>query len=158
MITLVSGAIDSGKTTWLAKHFSAVPQGDGFISQKFYHEGQIQGYHAVRLSTKETLPWLIREESSQPFKNESRIGPFRANLDTLHIMEQAYETMMSQNIHPIYLDEIGEWELSGQGFDSIFRKMLTSRCDLIVVVRKELLVKVISHYELKNYEVLWSSK
>ncbi len=159
MITLVSGPIDSGKTTMLAKHFAEQGQGDGFLSEKFYQDGRVQGYVARRLSTQETLPWLVRGgDSSHPFIHEARIGPFHANLDTLKVMEKAYETMMQKRVSPIYLDEIGEWELSGQGFDSIFRKMLSSKNDLVVAVRKELLTRVIDHYELKDYCILWSSK
>ena len=74
------------------------------------------------------------------------------------MMEKAYEAMMKKGLSPIYLDEIGEWELSGQGFDSIFRKLLSSKNDLLVAVRKKLVTQVIAHYGLKDYRILWSSK
>ena len=159
MITIVSGPIDSGKTTRLAKHFAEHGRGDGFLSEKFYQDGRVQGYLARRLSTHETWPWLLRDEfASTSFPKEARIGPFHANLETLAVMEKAYAAMMEQGVSPIYLDEIGEWELSGQGFDSIFRKLLSSKGDLLVAVRKELVTQVIAHYGLKDYLILWSSK
>lgn len=159
MITLISGPIDSGKTSALAKHFAEHTHGDGFMAQKIYRGTHVYGYEAVRLSNQEILPWLIRDEFYlHEFEIESRIGPFVANMESLKTMEVAYETMLRQGIQPIYFDEIGEWELSGQGFDAIFRKMLTSRCDLIVVVREELLPRVISHYGLQDYAIIGSSK
>lgn len=159
MITIVSGPIDSGKTSLLAKHFAEQGRGDGYLSEKFYKNNQVQGYVARRLSTQATLPWLIRDDDDlKPLINEARIGPFKANLETLWAMEKAYEAMIKKGVSPMYLDEIGEWELSGQGFDAIFRKMVLSKCDLVVAVRKELLTKVIERYGLKDYCILWSSK
>lgn len=155
MITFLTGPIDSGKTSWLAKHYAKHAQGDGFLARKIYRGTKVYGYEAIRLTTKETLPWLIRDDFYfDEFGDEARVGPFHANLQTLAQIEAAYETMMTQKVQPIYLDEIGPWELSGQGFDAIFRKLLAAKGDLFVAIRKDLLNAVVDYYGLQDYIVV----
>jgi nucleoside-triphosphatase THEP1 len=155
MITFVVGAIDSGKTSYLAMLFDEQGKGDGFLARKIYRGTKVSGYEAVRLSTKQSFAWLIQDDFyHNEFKKEGRVGPFHVDLERLAWMEANYEAMLKSTVTPIYLDEIGPWELSGQGFDPVFRKCVSKSCDVYVAVREDLLAEVIRVYDVKDYCVI----
>ncbi len=155
MITFVVGTIDSGKTSYLAKLFSEQGQGDGFLARKIFRGTKVYGYEAVRLSTKQSFAWLIRDDYYRnEFEKEGRIGPFHVDLRRLALMEASYETMLDRKVTPIYLDEIGPWELSGNGFNALFRKLGAKQWDVYVAVREDLLAEVIRLYAIQDYRVI----
>ena len=155
MITFVVGTIDSGKTSYLAKLYDERGRGDGFLARKIYRGTKVYGYEVVRLSTKQSFSWMIRDEYyHNEFEKEGRVGPFHVDLHRLALMEVSYDTMLQQKVSPLYLDEIGPWELSGNGFDRLFRKLVAKKCDLYVAVREDLLSEVIRFYDVKDYRVI----
>jgi len=154
MSIIFIGKINEGKTTALQKHYEDHQVGDGFISVKKMIHDRVHSYISTRLSTKEEKVILVHEQFfSKDFSVAGKIGPYIINLLTLQSIEKSILKMISQQVEPIYLDEIGVLELKGYGYDFIFRKMINSKSQFIISVREDLVDEVISKYQLKDVEV-----
>jgi len=155
MVTIVTGKVNAGKSTFLLQHYQKHGKGDGFISKKILKDEKTFGFASIRLSTKEEKPWMIHDDFyHNEFVHSGRIGPYRVNLDHLKEIENAIGTMIARGVHPIYLDEIGRLELSGKGYDAILRKLFASHLDIIIAVREDLTPLVIEHYRLADCSII----
>ena len=63
MIKIVTGKINQLKTTRLIKHYQENLLGDGYASIKYMNQQKVDHYELFRLSTKESIPFIIREEN-----------------------------------------------------------------------------------------------
>ncbi len=155
MITIVTGKINEGKTTALKALYQEQKQGDGFVSIKKMDGNKVHSFTATRLATEEHKLLLLHENYfSESFVIAGKVGPYLINLFTLSWIEKTIEQLIENRIEPIYLDEIGAFELRGYGYDRIFRLMIESNLDLIISTRIDSLEQVVEHYELKNVKVI----
>ncbi len=155
MITIVTGKINEGKTTTLNALYQEHKKGDGFISIKKMDGSKVHSFTVTRLSTQEQKLLLLHENYfSESYVIAGKVGPYLINLFTLSWIEKTIEHLIKERIEPIYLDEIGAFELRGYGYDRIFRLMIESNLDLIISTRIDSIEQVISHYELKNVKVI----
>lgn len=159
MITIVTGKINEGKTTALKLLFHEHKKGDGFLAVKKMDGTNVHSFLATRLSTKEQKVLMLHKNYySESFIGAGKIGPYIVNLFTLNWVEKSIEKMIEQKIQPIYLDEIGTFEVLGYGYDRIFRKLIESKLDLIITVRSDFVEQVKQHYNLKDVEVVHVSR
>ena len=158
MIKIVTGKINSKKTTRMMDLYLQDHQGDGFISLKTMSEQKVYGYHALKLSSREKRLLMVHKDFylSEFFCIE-KIGPYLIHPSVKQWVEQEIGKMIQKKVQPIYLDEIGALELSGMGFDDIFKKMVLSGLDLIIVVREDMIDQVVNHYQLKDVTIIKSS-
>lgn len=155
MITIVTGDINSRKTTKLLSHYGETKRGDGFVSVKVLSDNRVQGYQAMLLSTQETRDLLVHEAFyAGQFEKRGNIGPFVINSQTLDWVEAGIIKMIETRTEPIYLDEIGQLELNKMGFDAILRRMIASKLDLVLVVRTDFLDQVIKAYHLEKAKII----
>ncbi|MBU1093714.1 MAG: hypothetical protein KKH01_04550 [Firmicutes bacterium] len=155
MITIVTGKINEGKTTKLKALYHEHKIGDGFASIKKMDGSNVHSFTAIRLATQEQKLLLLHENYfSESFIIAGKVGPYFINLFTLSWVEKSIERIIEEKIEPIYLDEIGVFELRGYGYDQIFRKMIDSKLDLVITTRIDHLDEVIKHYELKDVKVI----
>jgi len=155
MITIVTGKINEGKTTALRALYHENKKGDGFISIKKMDGNKVHSFTATRLSSFEQKLLLLHENYfSESFVIAGKVGPYFINLFTLSWIEKTIEQLIKERVEPIYLDEIGAFELRGYGYDRIFRLMIESNLDLVISTRVDSLEQVIKHYELKNIKVI----
>lgn len=155
MMILITGKQDSGKTTRLLTHYQNHLQGDGFALLKQMRGHDVLGFAAMRLTSGETHPFLTHQKEGIAIEHAMKIGPYLVDEDMYQKMIETFEAMIDQRIQPIYIDEIGRWELSGQGFDSIIKKSLQASLDLVCTVRDEFIDQVIKRYHIEgNYTTL----
>lgn len=155
MITIVTGKINEGKTTALNALYQEHKKGDGFISIKKMDGSNVHSFTAKRLSTQEQKILLLHENYfSDSYVIAGKVGPYFINLSTLGWIEKTVEHLIKERVEPIYLDEIGAFELRGYGYDRIFRLMIEANLDLIITTRVDNIEQVISHYDLKNVKVI----
>ena len=155
MIHIVTGKMNSGKSTTLGSIYQEKEKGDGFISVKRMHYDKVHGYEIMRLSNKEFHPLVIREEFSHTnMKIACQIGPYLFLEDTLKYIESTIQEMIEKKISPIYLDEIGQLELYDQCFDQIFQKMVQSGLEIYITVREDLVSQVIEKYQIKESDII----
>jgi nucleoside-triphosphatase THEP1 len=155
MVKIVTGKINDFKTTKALHLYLKDKQGDGFLSVKHMKDHLVISYDALRLSTQEKRKWIINQKNStETFFKMMSYGPYLFNLDTKEWIEKSILEMILYDVSPIYLDEIGQLELNGFGYDQILKKLLINKRDLILVIREDLIEKVIRHYEIKAYEII----
>lgn len=148
MVYIISGPIDSGKSTRMAAFYQNCHrcQADGLISRKIYMGSTFIGYELIRLSNGETrlLALLARHYLGQ-FEERFNYGHYVFSRSAFAFGEQALEEMLEDgNIKYIFLDEIGPIELEGRGFWRVFQRLLKSDKHLFIVVRSECLIPVLS--------------
>lgn len=155
MIHIVTGKINSGKSAKLGSIYNELQKGDGFISVKRMHYDKVHGYETMRLTSKAFHPLVIREEfSHQHIDIACQIGPYLFLADTLKHVEQEIEEMISNQVSPIFLDEIGQLELYDKCFNNIFYKMIESKLEIYITVREDLVDQIIQKYQINKVDII----
>ena len=155
MITIVTGNINDNKTTKMIELFKSSKKGDGFVSLKTMIEHKVHSYDAMKLQTGEKKQLAMHRDFFQnEFEVGAMIGPYLFNQKTIKWIEKELDIMIENRVEPLYFDEIGMLELGGSGFHFIFKKMIESNLDLMVVIRRDLIDKIIQVYHLKNIEII----
>ena len=158
MIKIITGKINSGKTTKMIEAYEENHVGDGFVSLKFMHQDKVDHYEVMKLSTKEKKVLMIHHDS--PLFVEPKdivIGPYHLQDDAILWVEQEMSKMIKRGVTPLYLDELGLLELENHGFHQTVCEMISSKLDLIFVVRSYLLEEIIKKYKCDQAEIIETS-
>jgi nucleoside-triphosphatase THEP1 len=153
-INVISGKINSGKTTKLLQMYANINLGDGFILKKSYLKGQHVGQQVVRLSTGESKAFSYREGFVPP--NMDLAYTYKSYSFTktgLYFAEEIVRELIEKNIEPIFMDEIGPLELQETGFYKIFLLILETEKEIFLATRDSCLEQVIQKFQLQNYNV-----
>ncbi|MFA5006763.1 MAG: nucleoside-triphosphatase [Candidatus Izemoplasmatales bacterium] len=155
MVTIVTGGIDSCKTTKLTSLFAESGKGDGFAMIKRLAGRHVRGYDARRLSTGVEIP-LVHRRGFEPegLAVACEIGPYLFARESYDRVVRELTEMVAARTSPIYFDEIGELELSGSGFDDAIAALAASGLDLVLVVRDEFVERAIARYGFRNATVV----
>lgn len=155
MIIIITGKMNHQKTTTIKEFYNKNQKGDGFVLVKKVIDNQVHSYEATQCSTNEKRI-LLRHEYFYKNKNthQQTIGPYIVDESVLTWISEMIQQMIKNNVQPIYLDEIGNWELKGQGFNDILVKLIESNLDLVITVRDSLLSKVIKKYKIIKYKIM----
>lgn len=153
MVKIITGKINSGKSTTIQRLYNKHKKGDGFISVKNMYETSVQSYDILRLSTLKRKEFVVKEGFYDPEDIACQIGPYLFYQDTLLYIEKEIKDMIVQGITPIYLDEIGQLELYDQCFHKIFELILESNVDCVISVREDLVQEVIRKYQIQEVEI-----
>lgn len=154
MVKIVTGNINSLKSTRLKSYYEANPIGDGFIALKTMHGNNVDHYDLYRLSTQETRRYIIRSEDVTDEVIYDKIGPYAMLENGYKYLEETIHYLIENHITPIYLDEISLLELEDKGLASILRELLILQVDICVVIRDDLLDRVLDHFLIKDYEII----
>lgn len=154
MINIVTGRVNSGKTTKLINIFDTLKNGDGFCNRKIYVDGCYMGQEIVRISNGESRLWSIKgikpDKWNQAFCYES----YSFSKEGLEFAENIIGSILNLDIEPIYIDEIGPLELQGKGFCKLFKRCLASNKEIYVVIRESCVEAVIDKYDIDNYKIV----
>jgi nucleoside-triphosphatase THEP1 len=157
MIYIVSGAIDSGKTTILQDIFKTVDPdtAGGFISSKTFGE-KFTGYETVCLSTgiKATLAILVDEYQGQfsiPIFYQQFVFSQQGFDFGSAIINQLVDTEAIENI---FIDEIGPLELNQGGFYQAFKQAIQSQKNVYAVIRTSCLAEILNYFNIKGYQII----
>ncbi len=157
MVHVVTGTVDACKTTKLVTLYNERGEGDGFAMIKRMLGRLVRGYDARQLSTGEEWPLVCREGyEPDEFAIACSIGPYLFSAPILATVEAKLRAMIAAGVHPLWLDEIGELELSGLGFDAVMQEMVAAGGELYVVVRDDLVERVMKKYGIREYETIES--
>lgn len=151
MINVITGKINSGKTTKIIDVYDKSQQGDGFVSIKNMIGDKVHSYEIMQLSTREKRLLVLREDFLTDSWCEScKIGPYSFSKDTLDYIEKTMRNFIKNKISPVYLDEIGPLELQNECFHKIFMELLDNNCELYITIRKDSLADIIRKYNLSS--------
>ena len=150
-VIIVTGAVDSGKTSLLQQFLSHLENRNleigGVVAEGVWENGEKNGYEAVFLASGERR-LLCRKGFSSPLN----IGRFGFYEEVFASGEKMLTT--EQEAALTILDEIGLLELAGKGWASALAKLLTAKKQLFIVVRRDFIEKVIQKFALTNYAIV----
>lgn len=156
MIYIVSGSINTGKTSWLLKEFNKYRSADGFACRKVRVNGEHIGYELVHLKTGEVCQFIRKIDYIPRDWNEAfRLGiHYSFNREGLAFAKKIANDALSSNADCFFLDEVGHLELKGQGFADILKSMLMAGIDMVIVVREALVEKIVDTFGIGEYKII----
>ncbi len=157
MVYIVTGSINSGKTTKLLSLYQEIKTGDGFILPKTYMGRNYSGQQIVRLSTGEGRSFSCKDGYIPINWNEKyRYDVYSYSQEGLDFAFQITHDILSNNISPVFIDEIGPLELQEKGFHKICSKLLLENRTIYISVRQTHLKDVIDKYKIINFDLIQS--
>lgn len=158
MINIITGAVNSGKTTKLIDIFNNIERGDGFFNRKIYIDNHYIGQELVGMQSGIKRLWSKRKmqigEDLQVFCYKK----YSFYKEGLEFAENIITSILKSGIEPIFIDEIGPLELQEKGFHKLFKACLESGKELYVVVRENCVKDVIEKYAIERYLIIYSTK
>lgn len=162
MIRIITGPVDSGKTTRMLGLYRLAAPGTagGFVSRKFFRDGTFAGYEISRLADGESriLAVLAAEESAGTAalpRDRFQFGRFIFNNDAFRFGESIIAALEQEpGITDLYLDEIGPIELDGRGFAGLLDQLDKQRQNLNLCIRSDCLAAAVERFGLFPYTVI----
>ncbi|MFW5889521.1 MAG: nucleoside-triphosphatase [Bacillota bacterium] len=155
MVKIVTGKINSYKTTKLENIYRKIKNGDGFIAKKTMKNDLVYGYTLVRLSNGDKTPFIIRDIYYDNNKDIIyKLGPYLFYKDAFNYINETVNEWIKKDINPIFIDEISILELQEKGYYKILMKLLSLNKDLYLVVRSDLIEKVIKKFRIKEFQII----
>ena len=155
MLHIITGNINSGKTTKLLSLYNELKTGDGFILPKIFIEGNYAGQQIVRLSTGVSIPFSFKRDYIPTYWDEKyRLDVYSFSHKGFEFASETIKHIVSNNISPIFIDEIGPLELEEKGFFQLLSQLLSRDYTMYISVRGFLLENVISKFKIKQYEFI----
>ncbi|HEX2946281.1 MAG TPA: nucleoside-triphosphatase [Clostridia bacterium] len=154
-VHILTGGVDSGKTTRLLSIYREMDSGDGFINVKIYREGTIAGQRIIRLSSGESEPFsYIRGFTPDGWDEKYTYGNYSFSEKGLAFARNIVSDIVSRRISPVFIDEIGPLELGKKGFYDIFRILLHTNNEIYTAVRESCIESVIREFGISAYEII----
>jgi len=151
-VIIVTGSVDSGKTSWCREVAAANPECGGVLLLKVYMENERIGYDALRLPVGDRMPFA-RTGGQEPsgWIAAQRVGPFSISSAGLK-SANAWLTEAARQSRDIIIDEVGPLELDGGGLSPGLRAVLTSplQRQLYVVIRSDCLEAACEHFGITD--------
>ncbi len=155
MVHIVTGKINSGKTTFLQEQYRKNHDGDGVLSLKIMQNRDIVGYDVYYLGLGKKKRLMMHERHYfGEFAKVGKIGPYVYDDDRFKRTVLYLQRLIDNNVSPIYLDEVGMLEINGGGFDGIIKQLVESTNEVFLSARSDLVPLIISRYQLTNYDVM----
>ncbi|MFA7075292.1 MAG: nucleoside-triphosphatase [Candidatus Izemoplasmatales bacterium] len=155
MVKIVTGKINSLKTTRMLEHYQKEQKGDGFIAKKIMQHRQVHSYNLIQLSNKKEMPLIIRDIYDDELKEIIyKLGPYHFYKDAFDYIEYMVDEFIVNKISPIYLDEISILELDNKGYHHVLTKLLDNNVDLVLVIRSDILTDVLKKYNIKEFKII----
>lgn len=152
MVTIITGEVDSGKTTALLRRFSVRPAGKaGFVCKKIYEGTALTGYELCSLATPERRIIAVLRGDKLITEDTFSFGPFLFFREGFRLGEEIIERAVKDGgVTELLIDEIGPLELEGRGFSRIFEVALNSGKDVTVCIRSGCLMEAARRFGIKD--------
>lgn len=155
MDIIITGEIDSGKTTRMRQHFLENSRGDGFICKKTYCDQLCTGYDLERLSDGLSLPFIrLKGEYKQEERTIYSTGKYIFLEASFHRVSELIKEMIESNTDPIYIDELGPLELNREGFYQSVKDIKKHDLSIVTCVRQSCLEGIIELFNLEQVRIL----
>ncbi len=157
MICLITGDINSGKTTKMLDIFKEYPQGDGFVCPKVYSNGIFCRYDIRHLQSGHSMPFAYPVDSvPENWDEQIRYGKYTFSAQAFSFAETIADQSLKNFISPFFLDEIGPLELDlHEGFYSILKKKLSQDIDLYISIRKSRMNDLVNYFDMGKTHIIF---
>ncbi len=135
MLTIITGKINSGKTTRMKSLYDQNKKGDGLLSVKAYEADQHIGYNLSHLKSGNQKPFIrLKNNLPEDWLPIFQVGKYSFSKSGLDF---ASEILTNITETPIYIDEIGPLEIHyHKGFYHSLNDLLNK--DLVISLRDSL--------------------
>ena len=155
MIFILTGSVDSGKTTLLKKVTQELKNQkfkiDGFLSEAIIKNQEKIGYDLLELKSAKSIPF-IRRSGLQDWQ---RIGPFFFIPEGLSWAKKII--LRSREAEILVVDEIGPLELSGKGLWPVLEEVIFHRVQkFLFVLRRNILkdfLKMVGKIKTRIFDI-----
>lgn len=155
MVKIVTGKINSFKTTKIRRIYDEMQIGDGFITEKVMKGNLVYGYKLVRLKDKYTIDFIIRDIYDDGSKEIIyQLGPYHFYQEAFIFVHNEIKRFIREGVNPVFLDEISLLELNNMGFYQGLLELLNANIDLYLVIRIDLLDRVVKKFNIQEYEIV----
>lgn len=150
-VIIITGEIGSGKTTLISGISDLLKKSGiitgGIIAPAIYNQENKTGYNIIDLSSG------IKKQLSQTNEIDgmARVGKYFFIPEALDFGRNALSVERNLESQIVLIDEIGAWELQGQGWASCLNELIIN-CEmpLMITVRNSFLELVIENWQLQN--------
>lgn len=153
MIRIITGPINSGKTTRLIDEYKKCTNGDGFASLKLMNGDDVEGFDVMRLSNKHRVPFA-RKNTDGSWKECCSYGPYNFSAEAIEYIDRTTEELIYKEGIMLFLDEIGSLELANRCLHGAMSKILVSGCDAVFTVRDTNLKDVMQKYGMVDAVII----
>lgn len=156
MIYLLTGPVNSGKTSWVLCDYQNFPEADGFACKKVWAGSELTGYDLFHLKTGLTCPMIRTLNRIPPVWEETARLNDRFSFSNAGFLFARHITQNAilNNVRRFYLDEAGHLEVQGNGFHLLLEALLGADIDLVIVVRDTLVERLVATYSISQYELI----
>jgi len=158
VVHIVIGKMNSGKTTRMKELYEKTHLGNGIVSKKYMIGSDVFGFNAYVLKDGTEFPYLLHEKQTQGFDEgvdfQGKIGPYLIYHAAEKRINSLYKHWIEEGVSPLYFDEVGKLELSHRGFSKQIQTALEAGIDVFLSVREDLVEKVLSHFAIKEYQII----
>lgn len=163
-LLILTGGIDSGKTSWCLAHVQAHPGCDGVLLRKVLSGGRRGGgrvgYDAQRIASGSRVPFARRVGAELAgWREAERVGEFSVSAAGKRMANRWLLEALARAPRTLIVDEIGPLELAGGGLVESLGPVLADRAcppegELILVVRRHCLTQVVDRFGLRGYRLI----
>ncbi len=160
MNLIVTGEVQSGKTTWCTKY------SHWLSGQKFTIGGVLCpearnndiriGYDVMDVQTRQIV-MFGRFTSEADFPGEM-VGDYLISYEGLEFAERAIQKALEHGCDMVFTDEVGHLELAGKGIIKSAMAACQKAPNATIVVRKPLLAKFFKYFHLTDRQIRFSIK
>ncbi len=160
MNLIVTGEIQSGKTTWCTKY------SHWLLEQKFTVGGVLCpearnndtkiGYDIMDAQTKRSI-MFGRFTSEADFPSEP-VGDYLISYEGLEFANRAIQKAIENRCDMVFIDEVGHLELAGKGIIESVRTACKKAPNTTIVVRKPLLTVFFEYFHRTDPKIRFSIK
>ncbi len=147
-VIIITGEKHEGKTTFTGK-VTNILKANGKSVGGFLAIGSFEDNRRSEFKLKSLVDGEEKPLCSIHFESGQQAGPFRFSEEGLQFGNELLSSGSVAGNDVVVIDEIGPFELKGQGWSDAIRELMqSSEALLIWVVRKSLVEEVISRWEL----------
>lgn len=153
-VIFISGRSGTGKTSMVLSLIKKMKADNlsvaGFAAPSVCENGKFAGHNIYDITTGQSNI-LARKQNH---KNATFVGKYYITKEGMDTGNKILINAAALNPGWIVIDEIGPWELTGQGWAKSINKILeTTTANMIWVVREGLVNEVISGWNIKEYRI-----
>ncbi len=154
-VIIIIGEIGSGKTSLIRKIVDRLKEesiyAGGIIAPAVFTDGIKTGYSIVDIATGKNMPLSQTNE----IDGLARVGKYFFFREGIDFGLAALSTERIRDKQIVLIDEIGAWELQGQGWAKSLNELIINyNIPLIITVRKSFLELVIENWMFQNPVVI----
>jgi nucleoside-triphosphatase THEP1 len=88
------------------------------------------------------------------FEQIGRIGPYIFDQAVFNNILEYLHALIENNVTPIYIDEIGRYELNGHGYHDIIKTIVRHKLEAYFTCHQNLANEIIDYFNLEPVDII----